>query len=217
MNSYRNICWIQAAIFAVSFSTVVLVFIFDNIYLRCFKSPIMFSFIFFPISILLRPHSNQKQWSDKSLRIALRVAAVYTRDKRHGLLLKKKNINYLLKKKVYFYTGCGNRAVLNSSIYLTRSAVDLNEVQSCITPRVFTTNAQWLCLQRICVSLHLFECNIWPIETIPDLILCVLYMQEYVFVFFIKCKFYICAHFYVSLLYIRISQFGVIVLFRCLM
>lgn len=126
----------------MSFSTIVLVFIFDNIYLRCFKSPIMFSFIFFfPISILLRPHSNQKQWSDKSLRSS-RFAAVYTRDKRHGLLLKKKIYKLFIKKKVYFYTGCGNRAVLNSSIYLTRSAVDLNEVQSCITPRVFTTNAQ---------------------------------------------------------------------------
>lgn len=89
----------------MSFSTIVLVFIFDNIYLRCFKSPIMFSFIFFPISILLRPHSNQKQWSDKSLRIALRFAAVYTRDKRHGLLLKKKNINYLFKKRYIFIRG----------------------------------------------------------------------------------------------------------------
>lgn len=90
----------------MSFSTIVLVFIFDNIYLRCFKSPIMFfpSF-FFPISILLRPHSNQKQWSDKSLRIALRFAAVYTRDKRHGLLLKKKNINYLFKKRYIFIRG----------------------------------------------------------------------------------------------------------------
>lgn len=89
----------------MSFSTIVLVFIFDNIYLRCFKSPIMFSYIFFPNSILLRPHSNQKQWSDKSLRIALRFAAVYTRDKRHGLLLKKKNINYLLKKRYIFIRG----------------------------------------------------------------------------------------------------------------